>query len=265
MVFQDYALFPNMTVAQNIAFGLKNKSEAQARINELLALASIPELANRFPSELSGGQQQRVALIRALAPKPKLLLLDEPFANVDAHLKTQLGQALRHVLKQEQASAIFITHDQRDALSLSDQLGVMTMTPNGATIAQVDSPEAVYLHPRSPTVASLTGATQFIHTHAADSQVKIFGQFLPLAQPVSGPITLLIRPEQLEFIEDEAGAMTVTRIAFQGTQRELLCTHSEGTIKVHHHVRTTDGARGYVKARMPLFAWPGHVLTMPKA
>lgn len=264
MVFQDYALFPNMTVAENIAFGLTNKSEAKARTNELMTLAAIPELADRFPAELSGGQQQRVALIRALAPKPKLLLLDEPFANVDAHRKTQLGQALRHILRQEQASAIFITHDQTDALALSDQLAVMTMTANEATVAQVDSPEAVYLHPVSPTVARLTGATQFIHTHAADSQVKLFGQLLPLAQPLSGAITLLIRPEQLEFIEDDSGAMSVTRVDFQGAQRQLQCTHPDGTIKVHHHVRITSGTRGYVKARMPLFAWPEHVLTTPK-
>ena len=255
MVFQDYALFPSMTVAQNAAFGIQDAPEASTRVRELLELAGIADLADRYPAQLSGGQQQRVALVRALAPRPKLLLLDEPFANVDAHLKQQLGEALRRILSHEGASAIFITHDQSDALSLSDSVAVMTTSPTGATIAQVDSPESVYLHPISPAVASLTGATQFRRLEAVDSQVALFGQSIALAQPMSGPINLLIRPEQIEFIEDKHGPIVVTGIAFQGPQRLLSCAYQDERLVVHHHSRIKEGARGYFKARMPLFGW----------
>ena len=256
MVFQDYALFPSMTVAQNAAFGIQDDPAAAERVRSLLELAGISDLADRYPAQLSGGQQQRVALIRALAPRPKLLLLDEPFANVDAHLKQQLGEALREILAHERASAIFITHDQSDALSLSDSVAVMTHAAQGSSIAQVDSPESVYLHPVSPAVASLTGATQFRELEAVDSQVMLFGQSMALAQPMSGLIKLLIRPEQIEFIEDPKGQIVVDHVAFQGPQRLLHCAYKDERLVVHHHSRIQVGARGYFKARMPLFGWP---------
>lgn len=256
MVFQDYALFPNMTVAQNIAFGIQDQPNATERVEGLLQLAEIDSLADRFPSQLSGGQQQRVALLRALAPRPKILLLDEPFANVDSHLKQQLGNALRRILAHEGASAIFITHDQSDALSLSDRVAVMTASPAGTTVGQLDTPESVYLHPATPAVAALTGGTQLRTVEAVDSKVTLFGQTIALAQPMSGLITLLIRPEQLEFIEDEHGSIEVVSISFQGPQRLLNCMYQSEQLVVHHHCRIKEGARGYFKARMPLFGWP---------
>ena len=266
MVFQDYALFPSMTVAQNVAFGIQDQPDSESRVQRLLKLAEIESLADRFPAQLSGGQQQRVALLRALAPRPKLLLLDEPFANVDSHLKQQLGAALRRILAHEGASAIFITHDQSDALSLSDKVAVMTASPTGTTVGQVDTPESVYLHPATPAVAALTGGTQLRTVEAVDSKVTLFGQSIALAQPMSGPMTLLIRPEQLEFIEDSQGPIVVSEIAFQGPQRLLSCEYEDERIVVHHHSRIKTGARGYFKARMPLFGWPAaHSATTTKA
>ena len=139
LVFQDYALFPSLTVAENIAFGLQVR-DAQ-RVASLLKLTGLEDWKNQRPAQLSGGQQQRVALARALAPRPSLLLLDEPFANVDAHRRSQLGQALRRLLQAEGASALLVTHDQSSALVLCDRLAVLTPGDNGAILGQMDSPE----------------------------------------------------------------------------------------------------------------------------
>ena len=124
LVFQDYALFPHMTVAKNIKFGLKNKSrrEKQMRLEEMLALVNLSEYKDRYPHELSGGQQQRVALARALAPEPSLLILDEPFSNLDASLQERIRGELRAILKQTGMTSIFVTHDQEDAKSLADRI-----------------------------------------------------------------------------------------------------------------------------------------------
>lgn len=130
MVFQDHALFPHLTVAQNIAFGLRGlpKSEQTQRVQELLAMIRLPELANRYPHEISGGQQQRVALARALAPKPALVLLDEPFSNLDPELRQRLTQETRQWLKQENTPALLVTHDESDATLLCDRYGTLTAT-----------------------------------------------------------------------------------------------------------------------------------------
>lgn len=130
MVFQDHALFPHLTVAQNIAFGLRNlsKTEQSKRVNELLTMIRLTELAERYPHEISGGQQQRVALARALAPKPALVLLDEPFSNLDPELRCGLTAETRQWLKQENTPALLVTHDESDAKGLCDQYGTLTAT-----------------------------------------------------------------------------------------------------------------------------------------
>ncbi|WZL74346.1 ABC transporter ATP-binding protein [Clostridiaceae bacterium 35-E11] len=127
MVFQDYALFPHMTVASNIEFGLKNisKVDKQKRLNEVLRLVDLEGYANRYPHELSGGQQQRVALARAIAPKPAVMLLDEPFSNLDANLKSRIRQELKQILSQAGITSIFVTHDQEDAISIADSVVIL--------------------------------------------------------------------------------------------------------------------------------------------
>ncbi|MBC2580486.1 ABC transporter ATP-binding protein [Clostridium sp. DJ247] len=127
MVFQDYALFPHMTVDENIKFGLKNfsKKEKESRIEEMLALVNLQDLSKRYPHELSGGQQQRVAMARALAPKPSVLLLDEPFSNLDAHLKSKIREELKAILNQTGITAIFVTHDKEDVKSIADKVVIL--------------------------------------------------------------------------------------------------------------------------------------------
>jgi iron(III) transport system ATP-binding protein len=153
MVFQDYALFPHLTVAQNIAFGIAKHPRQAAVIEEMLELVKLGGLGGRYPHELSGGQQQRVALARALAPEPQLLLLDEPFSNLDVELRRRLSHEVRDILKSRGTSAILVTHDQEEAFAVSDQVGVF----KEGRLEQWDTPYNLYHEPQTPFVASFIG------------------------------------------------------------------------------------------------------------
>lgn len=154
-VFQDFALFPHLTVAQNVAFGLRKMaaSETATRVNEMLDLVGLAKLAARYPHELSGGQRQRVALARALAPRPKLLLMDEPFSNLDVELREKLGLEVRALLKRLDTSALFVTHDQHEAFSIADKISVM----NRGQIEQTDQAYNLYHRPITRFVADFVG------------------------------------------------------------------------------------------------------------
>ncbi len=169
MVFQDYALFPHLSVEDNIAFGLKNGSRRDKSriVAHLLELVKLPDVAKRFPHELSGGQQQRIALARALAPKPRLLLMDEPFSNLDTELRRQLSVEVRDILREEKISAIVVTHDQDEAFTVSDKLGVVA----DGYLQQWDTPFTVYHNPANPQVASFVGEGMFIPGRALDGQL----------------------------------------------------------------------------------------------
>ena len=161
MVFQDYAIFPHLSVADNVGFGLNARSERDnkpARIEAMLKFVGLAGLDNRMPHELSGGQQQRVALARALAPKPRALLLDEPFSNLDASLRAEVRAEVRDLLRQSGTTAIFVTHDQEEALFFGDLIAVM----RAGRIEQVGTPEEIYLRPRTRFVAAFMGQTDFI-------------------------------------------------------------------------------------------------------
>lgn len=162
LFFQHYALFPHLTVFENIAYGLSskiyNKSQKKEQVTEMLSLVELPNYEKRFPHELSGGQQQRIALARALAPKPELLLLDEPFSNLDEQLKGEVRQQIKAILEKTQTTTILVTHDLQDALSLADKLAVMR---NGK-IEQLDSPQKLYQNPFTKYVATLFGEIQEI-------------------------------------------------------------------------------------------------------
>ena len=169
MVFQSYALWPHMTVADNVGFGLdvrrvKSKERAQ-RIGEALALVQMEALADRKPNQLSGGQQQRVALARALAIRPKCLLLDEPLSNLDAKLRLDMRAEIRRIVKQTGITAIYVTHDQKEALSMADQIAVM----RSGVLQQVGSPAALYRHPANRFVADFIGETNFLPAKIASS------------------------------------------------------------------------------------------------
>lgn len=155
MVFQDFALFPHLTVAQNIAFGIshKSKKDAKTRLDELLQLIDLPHYHDQFPHELSGGQQQRVALARAIAPKPDILLLDEPFSSLDSTLRAFIAKEVRKLLKEYNITAILVTHDQHEAFAFADKVGVM----NQGTLLQWDTPYNLYHKPHCREVANFIG------------------------------------------------------------------------------------------------------------
>lgn len=244
LVFQDYALFGSMTVAANIAYGLAHDDGRGARLLEQVGLSG---LENRYPSELSGGQQQRVALARALAPEPALLLLDEPFANVDADRRAELGERLRETLANEGRAALLVTHDREDALALADRVLVLEAGPSGGRVGQVGTPEEVYGHPSSAEVARLTGPVRFLEGVANDGRVET-----PLGtvgiRGASGNGRLALRPEHLA-LADEGLPGTVVTSAFRGEGARVLVQTVYGRLLVTHPRRVQRGTDVFLVMR----------------
>ncbi len=202
MVFQAYALFPNLTVAQNVAFGLKvagvSRRDADARVTEMLHLIGLPDLGDRYPFQLSGGQQQRVALARALAPQPRVLLLDEPLSALDAKIRVSLRQEIRQIQQQLGITTIFVTHDQEEALSMSDRVVVM----NGGIAEQIGAPFEIYNRPATPFVAGFVGSHTAFECLVLDpvaGAVTLGGVRLELGQTINAlpgaTVRLALRPE----------------------------------------------------------------------
>ncbi len=195
MVFQDVALFPHLSVAENVAYGIRRAPDRDARVTELLELVGLPDAGARRPHELSGGMQQRVALARALAPRPAVVLLDEPFANLDLTLRTQLRGELRRVLDATGSSALLVTHDQAEALTLADRVAVMRQ----GAIDQVDSPERVYAVPATPFVATFVGVANLVRAEVAGGVAQTpLGPVRLLAGPSAGRALVVIRPEHVD-------------------------------------------------------------------
>ncbi|MCR2747504.1 ABC transporter ATP-binding protein [Limnobacter parvus] len=217
VVFQDYALFPHLSVRKNIEFGLhkRDEPEKKQRSGELLALIGLEALADRYPHELSGGQQQRVALARALAPKPTLILLDEPFSNLDVELKERLTFEVREILKAENMSAILVTHDQHEAFSMADRIGVM----HAGELQQWGSSYSLYHQPNSRMVADFIGQGVFLPGRKTELGLQIELAHLRLTEdqlPSYDEFDVLIRPDDI--IHDDASPMQakVVRKAFRG-------------------------------------------------
>ncbi|MCB0166832.1 MAG: ABC transporter ATP-binding protein [Anaerolineae bacterium] len=217
MVFQEYALFPHMTVADNVAYGLGKGIDKKQRVAEVLALVGLPDLPKRMPHELSGGQQQRVALARALAPNPQLILLDEPFSNLDAGLRTQIRAEVRQILREAHATAIFVTHDQEEALSLADEVAVMIK----GRIAQTDTPYKLYRRPVNKEVATFLGNANFLPGQAAAGQVECELGRLPIAGLTSGAVEVMLRPEDLRLTPNEAGPTEIVERDYFGHDQLL--------------------------------------------
>jgi iron(III) transport system ATP-binding protein len=199
VVFQDYALFPHLTVQQNVLFGLRSwpKSKRQDRVNDVLRLVGLSGFERRYPRELSGGQQQRVAIARTLAPQPKLVLLDEPFSNLDALLRQGTRQEIRSVLKAAGMTALLVTHDQEEALSFADRVAVM----RAGRIEQVGTPEEVYYQPRTLFVAQFLGRTNLLLSQAEGRSAQTPLGSLIINRETSGPVLLSLRPEHLALAE----------------------------------------------------------------
>ena len=221
MVFQDYALFPHMTAAQNIAFGLQRQSKTiqQQRVDEMLELIGLQQQGGLYPHELSGGQQQRIALARALAPRPKLLLLDEPFSNLDVTLRERLCLDVRDILKQEQATAIMVTHDQQEAFMIADMIGVM----HQGKIQQWDLAYNLYHRPANRFVADFVGEGVFLPGMVtSDEKVQIElgiieGEFDTPCCADCG-VDVLLRPDDVVHDDDSPLQAVVKAKAFRGAQ-----------------------------------------------
>lgn len=218
MVFQDYALFPHINVAENVGFGIRGRGkEKDSRIKRVLSLVGLSEYSHRMPHELSGGQQQRVALARALAPNPDILLLDEPFSNLDTALRAKVRADVREILHETGTTAIFVTHDQEEALSLSDEVAVIF----GGKLVQVATPHAIYNRPISKQVAQFIGEANFIPAQAQGNIANSPLGTVKLFHEKSGQVELMIRPEALRISLDDKGtpAVVLWREFFGHTQR----------------------------------------------
>ena len=220
MVFQDYALFPHLNVADNIAFGLSGHSaEARkARVAELLSLIGLPDYGGHYPHQLSGGQQQRVALARALAPKPELVLLDEPFSNLDADLRTRLSKEVRSLLKQENTSALLVTHDQQEAFAMADKIGIMA----DGRLQQWDTPYNLYHNPATPAIAGFIGQGVLLRGQMSGSHcVRLaLGEFcgvVPHHCQSCREVDVLLRPDDVVHDDNSPVSAEVLDKDFKGS------------------------------------------------
>ncbi len=223
VVFQDYALFPHLSVEKNIEFGLRTLSSAQRklRVGEMIELTGLSNEQKKFPHEISGGQRQRVALARALAPRPKLLLLDEPFSNLDVALREKLGLEVRALLKQLSMPALLVTHDQFEAFSIADKIGVM----NHGKIEQWDHAYNLYHRPASRFVADFVGQGVLLRGRSrADGQIETE---LGLMRPTNMPLgalnaeaftDVLVRPDDILHDDDSPSQAEVVHKAFRGAE-----------------------------------------------
>lgn len=219
MVFQDYALFPHLNVMENIGFGLHflPQSERKRRVEELLYVVQLIGIAKRYPHELSGGQQQRVALARALAPKPSLLLLDEPFSNLDVTLREQLSVEVRDIIKEQGATAILVTHDQTEAFAIADKIGVM----NHGEILQWDAAFNIYHRPINRFVANFIGQGAFVTGSVIDNrhvaiELGILTSEVPQRSENGSLVDVLLRPNDIIHDDTSSVLATVTQKTFRG-------------------------------------------------
>ncbi len=215
MVFQDHALFPHLNVFANVAFGLRRLDDDQRRerVRHLLELTGLTGLDARFPHELSGGQQQRVALARALAPEPTVLLMDEPFSNLDTRLRRRMGEEIRGMLKGRRTTTLLVTHDQQEAFALADRVGLL----KDGRMLQWDSPYQLYHRPASRYVAAFTGRGSYLHAQVqGESLVHALGESpLPDDRPRGDNLALLIRPDDIR-PNPSGPRVTVVARQFQG-------------------------------------------------
>ena len=222
MVFQDYALFPHMTVAANVAYGLP-KGDRTRRVATVLELVGLIGLENRMPNELSGGQQQRVALARALAPEPEVILLDEPFSNLDASLRDRVRRELRAILTEARTTAVFVTHDQEEALATSDIVAIM----KEGKILQADAPAELYSNPSDPWIAEFLGDADVIESVARNGRVDTpVGGF---DTDLDGKVSVIIRPENLQISLGETPNAVVAGTEFFGHDQLVTLALHGGT------------------------------------
>ncbi len=253
MVFQSYSLFPHLRVRENTAFGLRRRgvgaSTAAQRAQDALELVGLGHVADRYPHQLSGGQQQRVALARALVTEPKVLLLDEPLSALDAKVRVQLRDEIRRIQLRLGITTVFVTHDQEEALAVSDRIAVM----DAGRIEQIGTPEDLYLRPSSPGVAAFVGLSSLVPGHADAGSVTVWGQSIPMHSPGStGPVEVFLRPENLRLVAADASGPGIGAVVHESTflgsfRRTVVRTDDGYLVQVQHpasdHVDFGDTVR----------------------
>jgi spermidine/putrescine transport system ATP-binding protein len=275
-VFQSYALFPHLTVAQNIAFGLemlgKPKSEITRTVGDMLELVQMSPMADRQTSQISGGQQQRVALARALAPKPKVLLLDEPLSALDFKLRKEMQLELKRLQTETGITFIFVTHDQEEALTMSDRIAVM----GAGSIRQIGSPRDIYDRPAERFVADFIGDTNFLPAQIKSVQGDMAEVLLasgttttarlPTGVTREGAVTLAVRPEQASLVPPEEGLLTgvIGNIVYFGTDTHIHMTLEDGTPCVLRRQNTADSALEFVQGDRAGVQFAAHVAQVLK-
>ncbi len=259
MVFQDGALFPHLSVAKNVAFGLPRKVNRDALVRAALRLVGLAGFEDRMPHELSGGQQQRVALARALAPSPQVILLDEPFSNLDAELRAAVRAEVRQILTDARTTAVLVTHDQEEALSLADRVAVMWQ----GRIVQDASPEELYHRPAGREIGVFVGNAQFIPGEGKGRRVVCALGELPAHGTANGPVDVMLRPESLRLTPSTDGqaanATVLTRAFFGHDQLMTVRLDTGGTLnaRLGTYGGIRPGDRVHVSIR-------GAVLTFPR-
>ena len=253
-VFQNYALFPHMTVAENVAFGMKmlgkSKAESEQRAADMLALVKLAEFANRKPAQLSGGQQQRVALARALAPGPKVLLLDEPLSALDLKLRQEMRVELKQLQQETGITFVFVTHDQEEALTMSDRIAVMS----AGELQQIGAPTEIYEAPANRFVADFIGETNFLDVEVVATDGALWqcqlGAFFLWSQPAEGfakgsRATVSVRPERLSVTDPGMGGIpgVIARTVYLGTDTQHFVTLDTGD-EVQARSQNHGGAEG---------------------
>ena len=226
LVFQDFALFPHLDVRANVGFGLRRGGGNDARIDDMLSQVGLQGLGQRMPHELSGGQQQRVALARALAPNPRLILLDEPFSNLDASLRVELRTEVRDILRRANATAVFVTHDQEEALSLADEVAVMIE----GRILQTGPPDEIYRRPAALAVAEFVGEANVIPGQGIGRAVVCELGTVAIPEPMIGRVDVLVRPESLRLTPDPNGQAVVRFRQFYGHDQVVTVGFDSGLI-----------------------------------
>ena len=221
MVFQDFALFPHMSVSANIAYGVRgSKAEKQSRVAELLELINLPHLAEQMPHQLSGGEQQRVAVARSLAPRPRLILLDEPFSNLDYQLRVQLRRDIRDLLRQQGVASLLVTHDQNEAITFSERMLLM----NGGMLIQNGNPSEIYRYPKTLWAARFVGEANLLEVNHTDGDNRTPLGILNFAKGTpENAVTVMIRPEELHLLppdKDMTGG-SIVPIEFAGPVQNL--------------------------------------------
>ena len=253
LVFQEFALFPHLSVQGNVAFGLPRGRDQAARVEDLLGQVGLGGLGTRMPHELSGGQQQRVALARALAPRPRLIMLDEPFSNLDPALREGVRREVRRVLRAAKATAIIVTHDQEEALSLTDEVAVMM----DGRILQQAPPAELYRRPVSRRVAEFIGDINVIDGRAIGRAVVCDLGTISVLDDLYGPADVLIRPEALQLTEDPGGQAVQVSRSFFGHDQMINIRFDSG-LRLSSRVGPTFTFRRDTRVRVQLSGtcWP---------